>query len=172
MVKKAGVKKKKRVRSSKTKKTPEKILKLKTPIISSKQIYTEKILIENFIALQKVITNLSIKFDKLTNQISSLLELFEVSAKTLAEKDFNIKKENRNNKDVVEKIDNLLEQNKIIAKGVALVHEGQSGNKPTYPPQRIMQRPIPKPTDNRGGYQKSISQKSPQTTEFKQLKRN
>ena len=64
MVKKAGVKKKKRA-----------IPKTKKPIVSSKQIHTEKILIENFIALQKVITNLSIKFDKLTNQISSLLEL-------------------------------------------------------------------------------------------------
>jgi len=51
MVKKAGVKKKKRVRSS----------GIKKPIVSSKQIHTEKILIENFIALQKVITNLSIK---------------------------------------------------------------------------------------------------------------
>jgi len=64
------------------------VLGIKKPIVSSKQIHTEKILIENFIALQKVITNLSIKFDKLTNQISSLLELFEVSAKTLAEKRF------------------------------------------------------------------------------------
>jgi len=161
MVKKAGVKKKKRVRSS----------GIKKPIVSSKQIHTEKILIENFIALQKVITNLSIKFDKLTNQISSLLDLFEVSAKTLAEKDFNVKKENRDNKEIVKKIDNLLEQNKTIAKGVALVHEEYSGQKPIYPPQKMMQRPIPNQMEKTGGYQKSISPKSPQP-EFKQLKRN
>ena len=164
MVKKAGVKKKKHTNP-----------KIKKQIVSSKQIHTEKILIENFIALQKVITNLSIKFDKLTNQISSLLELFEVSAKTLAEKDFNVKKENKDNKDnreVVEKIDNLLEQNRTIAKGVALIHEENFGNKPTPPPQRIMQRSIPKPIENTGGYQKSISSKSPQKTEFKQLERN
>ena len=161
MVKKVGVKKKKRANQ-----------KTKKPIVSSKQIHTEKILIENFIALQKVITNLSIKFDKLTNQISSLLELFEVSAKTLAEKDFDIKKENRDNKEVVEKIDNLLEQNRTIARGVALIHEENSENNPAHPPQRIMQRQIPEPTKNTGGYQKSISQKSPQPTEFKQLKRN
>ncbi len=161
MVKKAGVKKKKRA-------SP----KIKKPIASSKQIHTEKILIENFIALQKVITNLSIKFDKLTNQISSLLELFEVSAKTLAEKDFNVKKEQKDDKEVVEKIDNLLEQNKTIARGVALIHEENSGNKPIHPSQLIMQRPIPKSIKNTGEYQKSISQKSPQPTEFKQLKRN
>jgi len=161
MVKKASVKKKKHVNQ-----------KIKKPIASSKQIHTEKILIENFIALQKVITNLSIKFDKLTNQISSLLELFEVSAKTLAEKDFDIKKEHRDNKEVVEKMDNLLEQNKTIARGVALIHEENSGNKPIYPPQIIMQRPIQKQIENTSGYQKSISQKSPQPTEFKKLKRN
>ena len=170
MVKKAGVKKKVIV-----KKIPVVVPKIKKPIASSKQIHTEKVLIENFIALQKVITNLSIKFDKLTNQISSLLELFEVSAKTLAEKDFNVKKDNKDNKDnkeVVEKIDNLLEQNRTIAKGVALIHEENPGNKPALLPQRIMQRPIPKPIENTGGYQKSISPKSPQKTEFKQLKRD
>ncbi|MCK4553332.1 hypothetical protein KAT80_03950 [Candidatus Pacearchaeota archaeon] len=167
MIKKVGVKKK-----SVFKKIPVVIPKIKKQIVHSKKLQTEKILIENFIALQKVITNLSIKFDGLTNQISSLLELFEVSAKTLAEKDFDIKKENRDNKQIIEKIDNLLEQNRTIARGVALIHEGNSGHKPIYPPQRIIQKPIPESTQNIDKYQKSISPKSPQTTEFKQLKRD
>ena len=46
---------------------------------------TNQILVENFVSLQKVMTNLSIKFDNLSMQISKLLELFEISAKTLAE---------------------------------------------------------------------------------------
>ena len=158
MVKKVGVKKK-----IAPKKIPVAISKTKKP-------QTEKILIENFIALQKVITNLSIKFDKLTNQISSLLELFEVSAKTLAEKDFDVKKENRDNKQIIEKMNNLLEQNRTIARGVALIHEGNPEHRPISPPQRIMQKPVPA-IQNTGEYQKSISLKSPQTTEFKQLKR-
>ena len=36
----------------------------------------EKVLIDNFVSLQKVMVNLSVKFDDLTNQISKLLELF------------------------------------------------------------------------------------------------
>jgi len=163
MIKKVGVKKKIIV-----KKIPVVVPKVRKPIAPSKKLQTEKILIENFIALQKVITNLSIKFDKLTNQISSLLELFEVSAKTLAEKDFDLKKENRDNKQIIEKMDSLLEQNRTIARGVALVHEGNPEHRPIYPPQRIMQTPS---VQEPGKYQKSISQKNPQTTEFKHLKR-
>ena len=48
--------------------------------------------------------NLSIKFDDLTNQISKLLELFETSAKVLAEKDFDIEKNNRENIKILRKI--------------------------------------------------------------------
>lgn len=95
----------------------------------------EKILVENFVSLQKVMTNLAIKFDGLSNQISKLLELFEISAKTLAEKGL-LQDENKDNKKVVEKLDNLLEQNKIIAKGIALLHEDESSQEP-----RIQQRP-------------------------------
>ena len=48
----------------------------------------EKALIENFISTQRVLVNLSIKIDGLATQISKLLELFEISAKALAEKNF------------------------------------------------------------------------------------
>jgi len=82
----------------------------------------EKALIENFIALQKVMTNLSIKFDNLSTQISKLLELFEISAKSLAEKDFSEKGE-RDDKIIIEKLNNLIEQNKLLAKGLTLMHD-------------------------------------------------
>ena len=48
----------------------------------------DKALIENFVLIQRVMVNLSGKIDNLTNQISKLLELFEISAKALAEKNF------------------------------------------------------------------------------------
>lgn len=83
----------------------------------------EKVLVENFVSLQRVMTNLVIKFDNLSNQISKLLELFEISAKTLAEKD--ISKEDQK---MMEKLDSLLEQNKVIAKGIILLNE--KGNPP------------------------------------------
>jgi len=47
----------------------------------------EKVLVENFVSLQKVLVNLSIKVDNLTNQISELLNLFELSAKALSQKE-------------------------------------------------------------------------------------
>ncbi len=132
----------------------------------------EKILVENFVSLQKVMTNLSVKFDSLTKQISKLLELFEISAKALAEKDFDLEKGGTNKK-VIEKMDNLLEQNKIIAQGLTLMHEKIPGQKrPNYPPvqnpQQIQQpqipqqtppSQIPKPQVGMEGYQKSISSK-------------
>src|SRR3989338_6779944 len=42
---------------------------------------TEQALLENFVSLQRVLTNLSIKFDSLSDNISKLLQLFEISAK-------------------------------------------------------------------------------------------
>ncbi len=82
-----------------------------------------KILVENFVSLQKVMVNLSTKFEGLASQISKLLELFEVSAKTIAEKDFEADKASKENKKILEKIDSILEQNKTIARGMTLMNE-------------------------------------------------
>lgn len=79
----------------------------------------DKALIENFVSLQRVLTDLAVKLDGLSNNITKLLELFEVSAKTLAEKE----PESESNKEVIRKLDALLEQNKIIAKGLTLMSE-------------------------------------------------
>ncbi len=133
---------------------------------TSSEIKIEKILVENFVSLQKVMVNLSIKFDNLTNQISKLLELFEISAKALAEKEFSLEQGNRDDKKIIEKIDNLLDQNKTIARGLTLLHEPVLEQKTNYPPvQKIRQIPYtqpPKPTipqQNIGAdeYKKSIS---------------
>jgi hypothetical protein len=79
-------------------------------------------LIENFVNMQKVLTNLSVKFDVLSDNISRLLQLFEITAKSF------IKKNDENgftkeDKALVEKLDVLLDQNKTIAKGLTLVEE-------------------------------------------------
>jgi hypothetical protein len=133
--------KKKRNNRKKTKRKPR---------ISKKNLNIEKSLVENFVSLQKVMTNMAIKFDSLSNQISKLLELFEISAKSLAEKGYSME-----DKKVAEKMDNLLEQNKIIAKGIALLHEKEIQEiqgipkfpQPSPQPQRPMEirREFPKP---------------------------
>jgi len=102
-------------------------------------IKMEKALVENFISLQQVMTNLAIKFDNLAGQISKLLELFEISAKALAEKEQYVG-DDKANKRVMDKLDNLLEQNKVIARGLSLLHERSQPQQMQYQPPMPMQR--------------------------------
>ena len=105
-------------------KKEEKIEKKERAIVPSVQSDSkmEKVLIENFVSLQHVMTNIAIKMDNLSSQISRLLELFEVSARTLAEKGMVGGADMR----VTAKLDNLIEQNKVLARGIALIHEKES----------------------------------------------
>ncbi|PIN92755.1 hypothetical protein COU54_05850 [Candidatus Pacearchaeota archaeon CG10_big_fil_rev_8_21_14_0_10_31_24] len=93
----------------------------------------EKKIIENLVELQKVQTNLSEKFDKLTEQLTSLLGLFEMAARSFAENPEN--KIAEKDKEFLDKVDRLLDQNKTIAKGLTLVEERirerMSGGRPT-----------------------------------------
>ena len=165
---------KKKKRLTKKKKTsvkkPKKIIKRtvrKRLHPSIEKVNLSKMLIENFVSLQKVMTNVSVKYDNLANQISKLLRLFELSAKTLAEKDFNPKEKQKDNKEIMEKIETLLEQNKIIARGLTLMHERIPEQEefipirqPPLPTKRTNQQDnsnIKKDSTNIGEYQKSIS---------------
>lgn len=78
-------------------------------------------IVENLIALQKINTDLAEKFDKLAKEISGLLSLFEMAARSFAKNPAieGIDKD----KEFLEKIDKLLEQNKTIAKGLTLMEE-------------------------------------------------
>ncbi len=79
----------------------------------------EERIIHNLVELQKVHTDLSEKFSKLSNQIEQLLTLFEVSARAFA-KQANIQGIEKD-KEFLDKIDKLLDQNKLIAKGLTLM---------------------------------------------------
>lgn len=145
----------------KKKKISTKISPVRTRIVPVKSRSVEKILVENFVSLQKVMTTLSFKFDNLASQISKLLELFEISAKNLAHKDFGLEKEGKDNKEVIAKLDNLLGQNKIIAKGLTLMHEANPHqlNRPQHAKNLIVKRKIfhrqhPAESDE---YQRSMS---------------
>lgn len=81
----------------------------------------EQALLNNFVNLQKVLTNLSIKFEDLSNNISKILQLFEISAKSFAEKYSGGAGES--DKEFLKKLDALLDQNKTIAKGIMLMEE-------------------------------------------------
>ncbi|MBS3089573.1 hypothetical protein J4461_01685 [Candidatus Pacearchaeota archaeon] len=88
---------------------------------SSHKSEIEKKLLENLIELQKVHTDLAEKFDKLSEQIASLLSLFEMAARSFSEHPANQVAEK--DKEFLEKVDKLLEQNKVIAKGLTIVEE-------------------------------------------------
>ena len=81
----------------------------------------EKKLIENIVELQKVHTNLLERFDKLSNQVGDLLTLFEMSARSFAQQPGNIT--TQKDKDFLDKIDKLLDQNKTLAKGLTIMEE-------------------------------------------------
>lgn len=115
------------------------------------QLNLEKALIENFIGLQKVMANMSSKFEELSVQIAKLLELFEITAKAMAEKDFE-KLQGSDNKELLDKIDLLLDQNKTIARGMSLMTERGFEPRNTQPEME--------------GYSKSIN-----SPKFKQLPR-
>ncbi len=85
-------------------------------------------LVDNFIKLQRVLTNLSVKFEELSNNISRLLELFEISAKSLVDKGV---KTGEVDQEFLKKLDSLLEQNKLISKGIMLMEE-KVRNRPTF----------------------------------------
>ena len=99
----------------------------KKKALNKKEI--EQILVDNFTNLQKVLTNLSIKFDELSTNMSKLLQLFEISAKSFAEKYSNknpeevVNKSQQTDKEYLNKLDSLLDQNKTIAKGIMLMEE-------------------------------------------------
>jgi len=85
----------------------------------------DRILLDNFVNLQRVLTNLAVKLDNLSDNISKLLQLFEISAKSFVEKlpGEEIKGEKVKDEEFLNKVDMLLEQNKTIAKGLTLMEE-------------------------------------------------
>ena len=86
-----------------------------------KEFNIERELIRNLVELQKVHTDLAEKFDKLSREISQLLALFETAARSFAKS--TPLGEHEKDRDFLDKIDRLLEQNKVLAKGLTLMEE-------------------------------------------------
>ncbi|MCL5730273.1 MAG: hypothetical protein M1165_01750 [Candidatus Pacearchaeota archaeon] len=128
---------------------------------SQKSSNVQKMLIENFVSFQNVLVDVSSKLNNLTDQISKLLELFEESAKAFMEKDLKFVG-GGSDKDLSGKIDRLLEQNKIIARGITLLHESSPAQQPQPMPAQQMQppqqaQPFTKDPGGINRYQRSIS---------------
>jgi len=135
------------------------------------EIQIDRALADNFITLQKIMVNFSARFDVLSNQISKLLELFEISAKSLARKDLETDRKDKDAKKIMEKLDALSQQAGLIGKGLALIHEISSEKAPGAmpPPQQrppihpeSQRRPIPRKPAGMQGYQRSIASREPE----------
>lgn len=102
---------------------PAKKIIIKKKAVKKKSVSRgiEKSLAENIVELQKINTNLAEKFDKLAAQISNLLGLFEATAKTFAGSP--AMRTSEKDREFLDKIDRLLEQNKVIAKGLTMIEE-------------------------------------------------
>ena len=102
----------------------------------------EELLIENFVGLQHAMTNLSVKFGSLSDNITRLLQVFEEAAKSF------VSGGKLDDKSMLKKIDSLLDQNKTIAKGLILM-EGSLRNRSEIAEQKSvyseMSHPKPKP---------------------------
>ena len=101
-------------RTSKKENSSEVLTKAETQRLQEK-------LIENLVELQKVHTDMAEKFDKLSSNIENLLTLFEMAARSFAEHPAN--QGTDKDKDFLEKIDKLLDQNKTIARGLTLMED-------------------------------------------------
>ena len=101
----------------------------KSPSSKPKQMTArerEQLLIENFVGLQHAMTNLSMKFGNLSENIQTLLQVFEEAAKNFMQGPNKV-----DNEGMLKKIDSLLDQNKTIAKGLVLMEENLR-SKPVY----------------------------------------
>lgn len=127
----------------------------------------EELLVENFVGLQHAMTNLSIKFSALSENINKLLQIFEEAANKFSpepekkevfkETDNELNRrtfketDNELNKELIKKIDSLIDQNKTIAQGLIIMEE-KLRSPPKEPPapykEDIMTRPRPRSLPN------------------------
>ena len=99
------------------------------------------LLMENFITLQKVLTNLAVRVDALTDQTSKLLSLFEISAKSMAQRQGTAI--SKDDKDFLHKMDQLIEQNKLIARGITMMDDRHREHPPINR-EDIKPKPLPR----------------------------
>lgn len=86
-------------------------------------------LVENFVELQHVLTNLAEKINRLSENVAELVSIFTQSAKSFEEK------QPQADSDLINKLDALLEQNKIIARGISIIEERTRQESPRQLPR-------------------------------------
>lgn len=93
----------------------------------------EELLIENFVGLQRVMINLSVKFENLSDNISKLLNVFELSAKDIVAN--RGRQSQEVDRELINRINMLLDQNKNLINSVRnLENKQREAAFPVMPP--------------------------------------
>jgi predicted RNA binding protein with dsRBD fold (UPF0201 family) len=86
-------------------------------------VQKEETLADNFKSLQEVLVVLSERMDKLTKQMGTLLDLFEKAAAKFNKEDASSILNSKEDADLLNKLDRLLEENRTIAKALTLLEQ-------------------------------------------------
>ena len=79
------------------------------------------VLVQNQIELQKILADLSLEVKNLTSELSTLVELFREASKTLNDEKISKDIEKEDMKNIGDKVETLVDQNRTIAKGLLLM---------------------------------------------------
>ena len=113
-----------------------KVVKKKSSVKSVSSSDSEKttvdLVIETSIALQKVVTELAINMKKLSLEVSEMLELFKEATKSIDSEKADDEIRKSDIEELKSRLDELTEQNKVIAKGILLL-ESSVSPKEKYP---------------------------------------
>ncbi len=88
----------------------------------------DDLLIENFVGLQKAMTHLSMKFENLSDNLSKLLGVLELSAKNYLTKEA---PKDSSSSELIKQVNYLIDQNKAIAEGLLLIDDTIRKKQPT-----------------------------------------
>jgi hypothetical protein len=80
----------------------------------------EDLLIENFVGLQKAMTHLSLKFENLSENLSKLLGVLELSAKNYLTREA---PKDSSSSELLKQVNYLIDQNKALAEGLLLIDD-------------------------------------------------
>jgi len=87
----------------------------------SKKDQTVKLLIENSIALQGVLTNMAVSLDRLSKNMEKMLDVFKENSMAIGEDKASSEVHEAREKELINRLDSLIDQNKMIAKGIILL---------------------------------------------------
>lgn len=84
------------------------------------------LVIENSVALQKVVADLAVNLKKFSKEVSEMLQLFKDATKTISGEKTEEEVKGHNFEELNAKMEELISQNKTIAKGILLLESSMS----------------------------------------------